>query len=137
MKLKIIQRREGELNLPLIYLGVVGTCILGIYLLYLVNKIPPFPCVFKTLTGYPCPTCGATRVLRGFFQFDIVSAFSWNPLLFLAGIVFITWTFYGFYMFLSGKKIEIILSDRVKCLLRWGIILLFFLNWLYLIIAGI
>ncbi len=137
MKLGRIDRTKGELNFPLVYFMVVGTCTLLAYVLYLVKQIPRIPCVFKTLTGYPCPTCGATRVTRCLFQFDIVSAFLWNPLLFLSGIAFITWVLYGFYMLFSGKKVQVILTEREKRLLRWGAVILFFLGWIYLVLTGV
>lgn len=137
MKLKGIRRTKGELNFPLVYFMVTGTCTLLVYVLYLAKRIPHIPCVFKTLTGYPCPTCGATRVVKSLFQFDIVSAFLWNPLLFLAGIVFIAWVLYGFYMLFSGKKVQVILTEREKRLLRWGAVILFFLGWIYLVLTGV
>ena len=137
MKLKSTGRTKGELNLPLVYFMVAGTCTLMVYVLYLAKQIPRIPCVFKTLTGYPCPTCGATRVIRSLFQFDIVSAFLRNPLLFLAGVVFAAWVFYGFYMLFSGKKVQVVLTESEKRFLRWGIMILFFLNWIYLVKAGV
>lgn len=137
MKLRSIPRTKGELNLPLVYFMVTGTCTLLLYVLYLVKQIPRIPCVFKTLTGFPCPTCGATRVVRSLFQFDILSAFLWNPLLFLGGIVFVAWVFYGFYMLFSGKKVQVILTEKENRLLRWGVVALFFINWIYLAAAGV
>lgn len=137
MRLRTIPRTKGELNLPLVYFMVVGTCSMLVYVLYLAKRIPPIPCVFKTLTGYPCPTCGATRVVRSLFQFDIVAAFLWNPLLFLAGIVFMIWVFYGFYMLFSGKKVQVILTEKEKRFLRWGIVIVFLLGWIYLVLAGV
>jgi hypothetical protein len=137
VKLKTISRTKGELNLPLVYFMVTGTCTFLIYVFYLVRRIPRIPCVFKTLSGYPCPTCGATRVVRSLFQFDIVSAFLWNPLLFLGGIVFVAWIVYGFYVLFSGKKVQAVLTENEKRFVRWGIMILFFLNWIYLVKAGV
>lgn len=137
MKLRSLRRTKGELNLPLVYLMVVGTCTFLVYAFYLVKQIPRIPCVFKTLTGYPCPTCGATRVFTSLFKFDIVSAFLWNPMLFLGGIVFAAWVFYGFYMLFSGKRVQAVLTEKEKRLLRWGVVILFFINWIYLAAAGV
>lgn len=137
MKLKHIQRKKGELNLPLIYLMVGGACALFIYALYLLKRLPQIPCVFKTVTGYPCPTCGSTRAVLDFFHLDIVSAFGWNPLVVLGGIFFIAWVLYGFYMLFSGKKVQVTLTKNESRFLRWGVVILFFLNWIYLIAAGI
>lgn len=48
------------------------------------------PCLFYEFTGYPCPSCGATRALRAVVMGDLRGAFLLNPLAFavmLAGLV--------------------------------------------------
>jgi hypothetical protein len=45
------------------------------------------PCVFKALTGLPCPTCGATRSIVYLMDMSVASAFAMNPLV-AAGAVF-------------------------------------------------
>ncbi|UCH96202.1 MAG: DUF2752 domain-containing protein [Candidatus Aminicenantes bacterium] len=137
MELNHIQRKKGELNLPLVYLLVAGTGALLLTILYLFDRLPHLPCVFKTITGYPCPTCGSTRIMSGLIELDILSAFRWNPLLFLAGIAFIAWVFYGFYMLFSGRKIRVTLTRKESLFLRLGLVILFILNWIYLAISGI
>jgi hypothetical protein len=137
MELKNIYRKKGELNLPLVYLLVAGAGIFFVYILYLFNRLPHLPCVFKVFTGYPCPTCGSTRIVSSLIELDILSAFRWNPLLFLGGIAFITWGGYGFYMLFSGEKIQVTLTKKEDLFLRLGLITLFILNWIYLAIAGI
>jgi len=137
VKLRNIKRKKGELNLPLIYLLVVGVCGLFFYLLYLLNTLPQIPCAFKAVTGSPCPTCGSTRVVLNLFDLDIYSAFHCNPLFFLVSIVFIAWTLYGFYMLFSGKKVEVTLSKKEGLFFRLGLAILFLLNWVYLIAAGV
>lgn len=116
---------------------VGGACALFIYALYLLKRLPQIPCVFKTVTGYPCPTCGSTRAVLDFFHLDIVSAFRWNPLVVLGGIVFIAWVLYGFYMLFSGKKVQVTLTKNESRFLRWGVVILFILNWIYLIASGV
>lgn len=37
------------------------------------------PCLIKTFTGIPCPTCGATRALRHLLHGDLVAAIATNP----------------------------------------------------------
>jgi hypothetical protein len=137
MELKIIHRKNRELNLPLVYLLVAGAGVLFVYVLYLFDRLPHLPCVFKVITGYPCPTCGSTRIVSSLINFDILSAFGWNPLLFLGGVAFIAWGFYGFYMLFSGKKIQVIFSKKEILFLRLGLITLFILNWIYLVVFEI
>lgn len=135
--LKTLERKKGELNLPLVYLLVAGGAGLFVFVLHLLGRLPQYPCVFKVVTGYPCPTCGTTRSALSLFRYDIVSAFFYNPLFFLGGIVFGVWVVYGFYMLFSRKKVKVEFTKNEGRFLKWGILVLFILNWIYLIAAGI
>ncbi|MCP5107809.1 MAG: DUF2752 domain-containing protein [bacterium] len=137
MELKTLERKKGELNLPLAYLGIALLVILSAYILYLLKGFPPVTCVFKGVTGYPCPTCGSTRALFHLSRLEIAAAFRLNPLVFLAGAAFILWVCYGVYMLASGKRFKITLSKRESFFLRWGILVLLVLNWVYLVSAGV
>ncbi len=137
MQFKNIQRKKGELNLPLVYLLVVGAGVFFVYILYLFKRLPHLPCIFKVITGCSCPTCGSTRIVSSLLNLDILSAFSWNPLLLLGGIVFIAWGLYGFYQLFSGKKIRVTLTKKEGLYLRLGLITLFILNWIYLVVSGV
>lgn len=37
-------------------------------------------CVFRSVTGIPCPGCGMTRALTAAVRFDLAAAFSYHPL---------------------------------------------------------
>ena len=41
------------------------------------------PCIWRTLTGYPCPGCGLTRALGSISTLDFNSALHFNPIAFL------------------------------------------------------
>lgn len=41
-------------------------------------------CLFKGLSGHPCPTCGSTRAVLALARGDLKAALAWNPLLILA-----------------------------------------------------
>lgn len=44
-----------------------------------------FPqCTFLTLTGYKCPGCGSQRAIHALLHGDVVDAFKYNALLFIA-----------------------------------------------------
>jgi hypothetical protein len=137
VELKLLRRKKGELNLPLIYFAVAGASGFFLYTLYRLRRFPVFPCVFKEITGIACPTCGSTRSLICLSRFDIFSAFRFNPLVFIGIILFSLWGLYGFYVLFSGNKIQVILSKKEWRSARWGILVLILLNWIYLIAAGI
>lgn len=45
-------------------------------------------CIFKLITGIPCPGCGMTRAFTHFFLGNIHEAFYYHPLFWLVPIVF-------------------------------------------------
>ncbi len=60
-------------------------------------------CLFKNVTGIPCPSCGSTHSVLNLLQLDLKSAVDDNPLGFvvLAGLLVLPlWMLYDF----AGKK---------------------------------
>lgn len=47
------------------------------------------PCIFRSLTGIPCPTCGTTRAATAFLDGNLLAALTANPLAAIIGIVFV------------------------------------------------
>jgi len=47
------------------------------------------PCPFRTLTGWECPFCGATRLGASLLKGDLAAAFGHNPVV-LVGLVVLT-----------------------------------------------
>jgi hypothetical protein len=48
-------------------------------------------CLFRSVTGMPCPTCGSTRAMFAIGRGDIATALALNPLLVLALAVGVVW----------------------------------------------
>lgn len=60
--------------IPVIALGVIfADCI---FPRFFENN---YPCLFESLTGYPCPGCGGTRAVVALFQGRILASFFYNP----------------------------------------------------------
>jgi hypothetical protein len=91
-------------------------------------------CIFRWMTGIPCPSCGTTHSLLSILRGDFQKAFSENSLGFPAALMlffFPLWilsdlllkkeSFYRFY-----KKTELILRKRW---IAYPAILLFLANW--------
>jgi hypothetical protein len=47
------------------------------------------PCIFHSLTGIPCPTCGTTRAATAFLDGNLLAALAANPLAAVGGLVFV------------------------------------------------
>jgi len=92
-------------------------------------------CVFRSLTGIPCPTCGTTRAATAFLQGDVMTAFINNPLATLAGLLFVV-----------GAPIAVIwttarwpvpsLPNPLPPWIRIAAVGLIAANWLYLIVRA-
>ncbi len=93
-------------------------------------------CIFKALTGLPCPTCGTTHALVSMGRGDLFASFRANPLaafllllsvaVFLVGIVF---------RLSTHTRISLVLTGREERIARITAILLVLANWSYLIIS--
>ncbi len=62
-------------------------------------------CLFRALTGVPCPTCGGTRALLALVRFDVPSALAWNPLVTLAALVFVLGGLVALARALTGRGV--------------------------------
>ena len=91
------------------------------------------PCPFHVLVGIPCLTCGSTRALLDLARFDVVGAFSWNPLAAAAGILFLLGGLAALGAALSGRGVE---SPRPTPALRAALALALAANWVFLVAAG-
>src|SRR3954464_13684961 len=61
----------------------------------------PWPiCLFHTLTGHPCATCGATRSAIAFFHGNFLAALKWNPLAFAGYSALSLFDVYAFSVFM-------------------------------------
>lgn len=64
------------------------------------------PCIWRSLTGYPCPGCGLTRSLASISEFQFVDSIKFNPQgLLITFLVFIALIFPGNVLNL-GMKIQ-------------------------------
>lgn len=92
-------------------------------------------CGLKSLTGYPCLTCGSTRAIRALLGGDLGAACTVNPLTTLGvGILFLGGLASG--LWLLGVRPDLKLRGRN---LRWalaGALVLLAANWVYLLISN-
>src|SRR5262245_12352256 len=78
MTLRIQARGRGPATFVVI---VVMMAIIGpvVALLHL-DRLPVRVCMFKTITGIPCMTCGSTRALGRLAVLDFMGGLRINPL---------------------------------------------------------
>src|SRR5262245_34419762 len=135
MTLSIKPRGRGPAVLVVlaVVMAVVGPIVSFLHLDHLRVRT----CMFKTITGIPCMTCGSTRALGRLAHLDFMGGLRVNPLatvtlltLFVAGVVNMT-------LLPSGRTLRLDASSREW---RWMIVsglVLLFVNWIYLIATGV
>jgi hypothetical protein len=93
------------------------------------------PCIFRSLTDVPCPTCGTTRAATAFFEGDLLAAFAANPLAAMGGCLFVVGAPLATLWAVSRWPIP----QLTKSSLGWTrvcVLLLVVVNWLYVIVSS-
>lgn len=91
------------------------------------------PCPFHWLTGFPCATCGGTRALVALSRFDFGAALSWNPLVAVAGILFVIGGIAALSMAALGREVRL---PNPSMGVRVAFGLAFASNWVFLLATG-
>lgn len=66
-------------------LSFIGVFLIAVAVLYLLD----IGCVFRLMTGIPCPGCGMTRAWLAALRLDFAAAFAYHPLFWMVPIVFV------------------------------------------------
>jgi hypothetical protein len=100
-------------------------------------RLPTPGCPFRSLTGLPCLTCGATRSAYQFLHGHFAASFLFNPLAFVTYCGLIIFDIYAFVVLITGSpRFRLVkFSHAEKLLLRWAAVLLLASNWIYLLTA--
>ncbi len=134
MRFVLMRRQAGEIEFGIIYGLIALMALLAGRFLPVLSLVPS--CVFKALSGLPCPTCGSTRSIVCLSQGHVASALSMNPAAAVLAIGATLYLFYNLFTFASGApRIRIALSNSEKDTLRRTAIYMLLANWLYLIIV--
>lgn len=110
---------------------VTGLVIVRLLTPYIQGRVH---CVFDSLTGIPCPSCGITRSAYSLAGFDIPGALFYNPLFALTSLALILWGIGSTVNNLrdSGDRFEY--SPILKKYTRLALPVAVLLNWIYLIV---
>jgi len=99
-------------------------------------------CIFKEVTGIPCPSCGSTRALGNLIKGNIKEALYWNPLGFLIGLIMLVLPPWLLYDLLLKKQSFMLFYKRIETILQLKYVaipaaLLIILNWIWNIKKGL
>ena len=124
--------RSSAPPLGAIFGGIGLLAAAAVWLLQL-DRIPLTLCVFKGLTGLPCPTCGSTRVLARLFALDFAGALAMNPFTTLVTVLVAAWAVADLALLPRRRALDLDVPKRLGFALRVGALVLFLANWVYLI----
>jgi hypothetical protein len=123
-------RIEGKEPLALVGgLGILGASV-AMPLLWNQGTSPIPPCIFHTITGQPCPFCGATRSFVWTAHGQLGAAFQVfpiGPLMFLAlviGVAYCAWAV------ATGRRIRVLVRPRIAQAFYLSLLLILAANWL-------
>lgn len=96
----------------------------------------PWPhCLFLSLTGYPCLTCGATRAAIQLVHGHFGQAFRWNPLVFVVLLAVATFDVYAaMAVAFRARRLRLVFSPGEKTVVRWAVLIVAAVNWGYLLL---
>ena len=112
--------------LAFVWLGMVG----AFELLKPALQVDFTLCMFRNLTGVPCPTCGTTRMVLALGRGQFADAVLFNPFMFALAMLGAAWLILrlGF-----GRRLSMDFG-RVARRRAWIVVtVLFVFNWAYLI----
>ncbi len=94
-----------------------------------------FLCPLRTLTGIPCPTCGATHAVMGLLRLSVIDAFGANPLVTLLGLGVAAICVLGTPLWLTARLPRVRVQGRGLRVARAATIAAILANWLYLLLT--
>lgn len=65
------------------------SCIGALFVAWLALYLLDIGCVFRLMTGIPCPGCGMTRAWLAALRLDFTAAFAYHPLFWVVPIAFV------------------------------------------------
>jgi hypothetical protein len=129
------QLDPGESDHELIWL-TVSVVSLGLAATWFALGLPWPHCLFHDLTGRPCITCGMTRSAIQFFHGNLLAAFQWNPLVFVALCALTIFNAYAVIVLATrAPRLRLTLwTKRQRKYARVFVITALSLNWAYLLV---
>ncbi|HLP74064.1 MAG TPA: DUF2752 domain-containing protein [Bacteroidales bacterium] len=106
------------------------------------KDVVPDLCIFKTVTGLPCPACGSTRSVLSLFDGNVAGALRINPLGFVIVLVLLAGPVWLSYDIISRRKTLYDSYLKAENILRKPfvaapLIVLLLINWAWNIAKGL
>lgn len=134
MRINYLERRHHDIEFGIIYGGIGVLILTALRFTPVVQMLPG--CVFKGLTSFPCPTCGATRAALLLAHGEAAASLSMNPIVslsFMAACLVFPYSLLAFLLHLPRLSVD--LSAHEHFAVRGAVVMLVLMNWFYLLRA--
>lgn len=93
-------------------------------------------CIIKNISGFPCPSCGATRAVKLLFKGDFMDSILMNPFGIIISAILIILPFWIVIDLILKKETFYTFYNKMECLLKQKkivipFIILVLLNWIW------
>jgi len=122
----------------LLLLAIVGGYFFVGISAYFQSKSTHSVCVFKNLTGYPCPGCGSTRATILLFKGNLIESLLLNPVGLIINIMALTTLFMIIRdLWLNKSDFNKLITRKIHPIILIIIVILVLLNWAWNISKGL
>lgn len=95
-------------------------------------------CLFKSITGYPCPACGSLRASFKLFDGRIIESILINPLALISNVFFIFSMFWMVYDIFKNKESFLpFLKKNWNKTSKIALFIIIIINWIWNIYKGL
>jgi hypothetical protein len=136
MRVDIQQREPGKAPLGALLMSFLFVLPAGAWLVQ-TGWVHFGTCGMKSAVGLPCLTCGATRATIHLFHGNLGQALAFQPLMMTVYAGILIWGIVSLAGFLTDRDIRVKLNGWENTAFKIFLIGAPFLNWAYLIWAGI
>jgi len=135
MQIVFRKRTTGDIEYGIIFGGMSLVTLIIARIMPVLSLAPS--CFFKTITGIPCPTCGATRSVVYLASGEISAAIIMNPLVALCVLAAVLIFFLSLVtLAFDLPRINMVLTTEEGNAMRSGVIILILVQWAYLIVTS-
>lgn len=135
MLIRTEPRHPGIRLLGAIYGAIVLGFLAGAWVLDVV-RLPLPECHFRRFTGLPCVSCGSTRCYVAAAHGHLLTAFLYNPLIFVVSVSLLVWGAWSIIATvrrLPGWRVELTRGERRA--FAMAVVFTVLANWIYLILT--
>ena len=132
MRIFLRHRKRGWIPYGIIY-GTIALCALAAVRFLPLSLVLP-SCPFLRITGFSCPTCGATRALQHLAHGKLTDAAVMNPLIIVLILISFCWFITDAAVFLTRGRTPVLeTTGAERDAGRIVAAVLFIANWAFLL----